>query len=70
MTSDSTLYLGCALLAGALLGGVFVWLWARSKQAQLVADRASAQREADSRAAELVETRAALEAGGSRDSPT
>lgn len=61
MASDTTLYIACALLAGALLGGVFVLLWARSKQAQLAADRSSALREAETRATEIADTRAALD---------
>jgi len=61
MTIQTMVFLAAALVVGGVLGGAFAMIWARSKQAQLEANLAGAQREAEARAAELAESRSALE---------
>lgn len=61
MGSQSILFTGLALAFGVLLGAGFALVWARSRQAQLQASLASAERDAEMRGTELAETRGTLD---------
>lgn len=65
MTVQAMILLAAALVVGGVLGGAFAMVWARSKQAQLEANLAGAQRDAETRAGELGNARSALESARS-----